>query len=292
VIKSRNVGSMKNASPERRSEIAHKIWVARHAKLALIPVDQRPEFSPRDFTCSSCGVVFHGVRPNQESHYCSKKCSGAAISKKLAIYWRTRVVPGKPINRTGLHKSTCKTCSVTFWNPKNRVWYCKDHQADKWKARADSVRPKITWLGWCRGCGKGFPLPDNGRSFKKPRKYCSYPCFVRSGGTIRAGTEASRMTRIYGVKKDANHCHIVDVLKRAGVSYIDLSALGCGVPDLLVHINGMELWEIKNRKTSYGRRGYNKIQLAWLQAWRGPTPRIVESPDQALSIINESRRAA
>ena len=92
---------------------------------------------------------------------------------------------------------------------------------------------------------------------------------------------------MYGAKKDANHKEIVDCLNKCGIPFIDLSALGYGVPDLVVEIQKkLGLWEIKNPKTPYGKRGLNKNQKAWAGKWRGSPVKIIKSVDDALAAIN------
>jgi hypothetical protein len=73
----------------------------------------------------------------------------------------------------------------------------------------------------------------------------------------------------YGVKKDANHNVIFEMLRvRCGV--FDLSSAGGGVPDGIAWIYGAwHLFDVKNPKTGYGRRGLNAIQNKWISQWPG-----------------------
>lgn len=89
------------------------------------------------------------------------------------------------------------------------------------------------------------------------------------------------MTRKYGAKKDANHNAIVAVLEAGGCSTIDISSTGHGLPDIIVHhpVHGTQLAEIKNRNTSYGRRGANKNQIAWASAWPLPVYLLASEED-------------
>jgi hypothetical protein len=76
------------------------------------------------------------------------------------------------------------------------------------------------------------------------------------------------MKRMYGAKKDANHNDISDALQKAGCAIVDVSNLGGGFPDLIVcRQRKTYLVEIKNTKTSYGKRGPNKNQKVWAQGW-------------------------
>jgi hypothetical protein len=77
----------------------------------------------------------------------------------------------------------------------------------------------------------------------------------------------------YGAKKDANHKEIMTAMKEHCPVW-DMSHLGCGVPDGLAWVqnNTWQLFDIKNPKTTYGRKGLNERQKEWLGQWhhRGP----------------------
>lgn len=91
------------------------------------------------------------------------------------------------------------------------------------------------------------------------------------------------MAKQYGAKKDANHKEIFEAMRGVGVGVYDLSQLGGGVPDGVAWIaNEWRLFEVKNPKTGYGRRGLNPIQKKWLSQWRGGPVYIVRSVEQAL----------
>lgn len=116
----------------------------------------------------------------------------------------------------------------------------------------------------CRECGTEF------YTRRAKGKYCSYPCFVNNGGTVRAGLEATKARMRYGLKKDANHKPLAKMLEDAGFEVKDLSQRGCGLPDMVVWAHGAwHLVEIKNKKTSYGKKGLNKNQRAWIKGWSG-----------------------
>lgn len=90
---------------------------------------------------------------------------------------------------------------------------------------------------------------------------------------------------------DANQPEIVNAAVTAGATVLSLSALGCGVPDLLVGFQCVNmLWEVKNpeRDTPSQRNADKeslKAQADWHAWWRGPRPTVVTSVDQALSIL-------
>ena len=87
-------------------------------------------------------------------------------------------------------------------------------------------------------------------------------------------------------KRDANHAPIADALRNAGCRVIDLAAVGCGVPDLLVCEPtwpfDMHLIEIKNTNG----RG-NKLtpeQVKFHAEWKGKL-HVVTTVDEALCAV-------
>jgi len=72
---------------------------------------------------------------------------------------------------------------------------------------------------------------------------------------------------------DGNHTAIVKALKDAGCGVADLSAIGKGCPDLLVHgpVAPWSMWliEVKDPTTRRGREGLNEEQQAFFNAWKG-----------------------
>jgi hypothetical protein len=239
--------------------------------------------------CVGCGGEFSSHLKSRK--YCSHACyiKHRTITPELSKAYRTagnksaalRALNPRPVLG---RRRICKACGVSFRH-ENRRAYCDDHQhiakAVGLEKAQSVVKPKLGHLWACEHCGAGFY-----RTAKSIRKFCSYECHLASGGAIRAGLAAVRATMVYGAKKDANHKEIVDAITKCGVPFIDMSALGCGVPDLLVEAQGrLQLWEIKNRKTSYGRKGLNKNQKAWAESWRGSPVRIINSVDDALEAI-------
>ena len=64
---------------------------------------------------------------------------------------------------------------------------------------------------------------------------------------------------------DANHVEVVEAFRKMGCSVLSLAALGKGVPDLLVAVQGITwLIEIKS-----GKGKENLIQLEWAENWKG-----------------------
>lgn len=86
----------------------------------------------------------------------------------------------------------------------------------------------------------------------------------------------------YGTKKDANHAEIFDLLRSLGVAVYDMSAVGCGVPDGIAWVSdAWHLFDVKNPKTAYGRRGLNKVQTKWVTQWKGGPVYMIYTPGEA-----------
>lgn len=91
----------------------------------------------------------------------------------------------------------------------------------------------------------------------------------------------------YGAKKDANHKQMAAVLEQLGVPFLDLSSMGCGIPDGLACVKGQaQLVEFKNPATAYGRRGLNPLQRKWADQWRGGCIYILRSVDDVVKLAN------
>lgn len=81
-------------------------------------------------------------------------------------------------------------------------------------------------------------------------------------------------------KVDVTQAGIVKALREAGATVQDLSAVGRGVPDLLVGYN--EVNYLIECKSPGGK--LTPAQREWHTAWNG-TIRIVYTPEEALRII-------
>jgi len=87
-------------------------------------------------------------------------------------------------------------------------------------------------------------------------------------------------------KDDANQAPIVATYRALGCSVVDTSALGFGMPDLLVGCVGItELVEVK---TDAGKLG--AAQLTFAADWRGSKVRIVRSEADAIQHVQDIRR--
>ena len=66
---------------------------------------------------------------------------------------------------------------------------------------------------------------------------------------------------------DSNHVEIVSAFRKLGCSVLSLAALGKGVPDLLVAVQGITwLVEVKS-----GKAKANDGQIEWSESWKGAT---------------------
>lgn len=89
-------------------------------------------------------------------------------------------------------------------------------------------------------------------------------------------------------RTDDNHSEIVDALRDAGCWVLDLSAVGNGCPDLLVH-GPVHAWhfvmlEIKDGSKSPSRRKLTPDQIAFHAGCRGPVV-VVKSVAEALEAV-------
>lgn len=89
-------------------------------------------------------------------------------------------------------------------------------------------------------------------------------------------------------RTDANHSEIVDALRDAGCWVLDLSAVGDGCPDLLVHGPTFNwhfvLLEIKDGSKSPSRRKLTPDQVEFHAGCRGPVV-IVKNVTEALAAV-------
>ena len=87
-------------------------------------------------------------------------------------------------------------------------------------------------------------------------------------------------------KKDRNHVEIVEALRKAGATVVDLGAVGHGVPDLLVgHRGRTMLMEVKDGQKCPSQRHLTPDQERFFATWHGGTLAVVDSVDAALRMI-------
>jgi hypothetical protein len=89
-------------------------------------------------------------------------------------------------------------------------------------------------------------------------------------------------------KVDANHAEVVKALRDAGCGVLDLSAVGAGVPDLLVHSPTYPyrytLMEIKDGAKPPSATQLTAAQMRFHAQWRGALT-VVRNVEQALMAV-------
>lgn len=167
----------------------------------------------------------------------------------------------------------CNSCGVTFgWKKTgDKAKYCSNVCSGKANGSISTDRGKLNSYT-CVECNKEFS------AYHKDRKFCSMECTAQAW--------SRNMPKGYACRKDNNHNEIVNVLKQAGAYVLDMSHVGAGFPDLIVGFKQKTiLVEIKNPKTSYGKKGLNKNQLKWRDSWIGGSYFVVDSVDSALHAL-------
>jgi hypothetical protein len=93
------------------------------------------------------------------------------------------------------------------------------------------------------------------------------------------------MTR-RAARVDANHAAIVAALRAVGADVLDLSRVGEGCPDILIHhrLTGTMLIEIKDGDKSPSKRKLTEAQEQFHRAWRGRLA-VVTSVGAALALV-------
>ena len=100
------------------------------------------------------------------------------------------------------------------------------------------------------------------------------------------------MSRRYAAKVDSNQAEIVKALRQMGCTVECLHAVGSGVPDLLVGLNGMNLLlEVKDGSKARSQQKLTIDQILWHDEWGGQV-QIVKSVEHAVRIVNHYRRWA
>lgn len=188
-----------------------------------------------------------------------------------------RLITPNELYRRQNWSKVCKTCNNTFGWKKNgdKAIFCSQLCAGKAVGSIAVSRGKLKSYT-CFECKKEFT------SYHKNRKFCSQDCSNEAW--------SKNMPRGYACRKDDNHNEIVDALQKVGAYVLDMSHVGSGFPDLIVGFKAKTiLMEIKNPKTSYGKKGLNKNQLKWKEQWTGGEYCVVDSPEAALRMIGVLR---
>ena len=85
-------------------------------------------------------------------------------------------------------------------------------------------------------------------------------------------------------KVDASQPAIVEALRKAGCSVLDLSRHGSGVPDVLVYAPRLCAYCLVEIKAAGKRKNLTPKQVEFHKNWRGPVV-VVESVDEALQLF-------
>ena len=94
-------------------------------------------------------------------------------------------------------------------------------------------------------------------------------------------------------KVDANHRKIVQALRDVGATVLDLAKVGNGAPDLLVGFRGNNfLIEVKDGSAPPSARKLRPNQVEFHGGWKGNTPAVALSVDDALAAIGAKVRPA
>jgi hypothetical protein len=228
--------------------------------------------------CEGCRQEFHNY--DKRKKFCSVDCYNNSEQKREHAR-RANDGNRKP-------PGNCKKCGKEISH--KRV-YCNDHNPN--------IKRKY---GICRNCGqrvdryngvdfcpqcrieKGYALKG-----AKPKKYKSFCSECGTGinkwnrkycDSCWRGYMSSRRGLLW--RKDQNQDLIVDALKKAGCSVLDLSMVGGGCPDLMVGKNKINYFmEVKNPET---KGELNEMQKRFIEEWDAPI-HVVRTPEEALRII-------
>lgn len=235
------------------------------------------------WSCATCGKTAPATVHQMRKTYCSSDC----MAKGYAV----RLVGAANPNFRDAGRGQCAQCGGDFQSYMKRQKYCSSacyHESRQLPPkppkppRAKKVRPVKppreirSARSNCINCGTEFTY-----YLSRPKFSCSYACHLASGGALRAGLAASKAIMKYGTKKDANHNEVVEEMQKYCAVY-DLSSVGRGIPDGLAWIDGSwHLFDVKNPKTSYGKKGLNPIQTKWIQQWKGGPVWLIYTADEA-----------
>ncbi len=90
----------------------------------------------------------------------------------------------------------------------------------------------------------------------------------------------------YARRTDRNQETITLALRKAGALVHPISALGGGVPDLLVSVRGdIHLLEVKDGEAVPSRQRLTPMEDSWHRRWAGPRVHVVASAEEALRAV-------
>jgi hypothetical protein len=258
------------------------------------------------WSCQECGKTEKATAHQKRQKYCSYAC--------MANAYKSDLIGAKNPNFRAASVKTCQKCAATFDSYNKTRKYCsakcysdskregntkaKNAKLDQRKFNRSTPlrfrqqtlglvfsnykpRPRAKFFSDCHKCGKQFRHPPSSK-----KQFCSKDCFVASGGPVRAGAASKLAVMHYGAKKDANHKEIFGIISGL-VPARDLSSAGQGIPDGIAWINGgWHLFDIKNPKTSYGKKGLNKLQKIWADDWRGGPVYLIYTNEEAVQFCS------
>jgi Holliday junction resolvase len=87
----------------------------------------------------------------------------------------------------------------------------------------------------------------------------------------------------YAKRVDLNHQEIVKTLRSLGAGVVDMSRVGQGFPDLLVHFqNQSVLIEVKSGEN----KKFTQAQLRFISNWQGPAIVRINDVEGAIRLMN------
>lgn len=234
--------------------------------------------------CAECGIEKPGTAHQRRQTYCSRECMAKGYAKRLTGEANPNYsgAAKRLCERCGgsyeSHQPTRKFCSSACYNATRPKKEPRQHRPLKLVTPKKTVAKRVHHMVDCQQCGISFRSSPSCN-----RQFCSYQCHLDSGGAQRAGQAAARATMKYGVKKDANHNELFAVLRQHCAVY-DLSSAGFGLPDGIAWVDGKwHLFDVKNPKTGYGKRGLNPVQKKWLTQWNGGPVFLLYTAEDALN---------
>jgi hypothetical protein len=88
---------------------------------------------------------------------------------------------------------------------------------------------------------------------------------------------------VYAKRVDLNHTEIVKTLRSLGAGVVDMSRVGQGFPDLLIHFqNQSVLVEVKSGE---GKK-FTQAQLKFISNWQGPAIVRINDVEGAIRLMN------
>ena len=93
-------------------------------------------------------------------------------------------------------------------------------------------------------------------------------------------------------RRDANHNEIVAVFESLGATWLDTSGIGGALDGAIGYAGIDQRVEIKDGEKFLSRRRLTKDEETTFQEWRGRPPVVVETVEDAISLVNRMRKEA